>query len=57
MKLLVELYQTNENVFFKNGEAESKTVPVWGLVPVGGEGHKERVYGEVNMVEILCTHV
>jgi hypothetical protein len=27
----------------KNGEQEDKTCPVWGLVPMGGEGYKERV--------------
>jgi hypothetical protein len=36
--------------FFKNGGQEGKTGPVWGLAPVGGGGHKERVE-EVNMVE------
>jgi hypothetical protein len=42
--------------FFHNGEQEGKTGPVWGLAPVGGGGCKERVW-EVNVVEILCTHV
>jgi hypothetical protein len=31
-------------LFFKNREQEGKTGPVWGLVPVGGGKHKERVY-------------
>jgi hypothetical protein len=29
--------------FFKNGRQEGKTGPVWGLVPVGRGGYKERV--------------
>jgi hypothetical protein len=29
--------------FFKNGEQEGKTGPVWDLAPVGGVGYKERV--------------
>jgi hypothetical protein len=30
-------YLKQKNViFFKNGEQENKTGPVWGLVPVGG---------------------
>jgi hypothetical protein len=29
--------------FFKNEGQEAKTGPVWGLVPVEGGGHKERV--------------
>jgi hypothetical protein len=28
--------------FFKNGEQEGKTDPVWGLAPMG-EGYKERL--------------
>jgi hypothetical protein len=36
--------------FFKNGEQEDKTSPVWGLAPAWGRGCKERVW-EVNMVE------
>jgi hypothetical protein len=35
---------TNKNVvFLKNERQEGKTVSVWRLIPVGGEGHKERV--------------
>jgi hypothetical protein len=29
--------------FFKNKGQEGKTVPAWGLVPVGGEGYREGV--------------
>jgi hypothetical protein len=29
--------------FFKNGEQEGKTGPVWGLAPVGRAGYKESV--------------
>jgi hypothetical protein len=36
-----------------NGEQESKTGPVWGLVAVGRGGYNERA----NVVEILCTHI
>jgi hypothetical protein len=36
--------------FFKNGGQEGKTGPVWGLVPVGAGGYKERVSG-VNVAE------
>jgi hypothetical protein len=44
-------------VFFKNGEQEGKTGPVWGwLVPVG-EGRVRKGYGRVNLVQIQCTHV
>jgi hypothetical protein len=42
--------------FYKNGEQEGKTGPVWGLVSVAG---KEVGKGcrRVNMVRIPCTHV
>jgi hypothetical protein len=30
---------------FKNGGQESKTGPIWGLVPVGGGGYKKCVGG------------
>jgi hypothetical protein len=43
-------------LFFKNGEQEGKTGPVYDLAPVGGEGYKERVR-RVNVVKILCTHI
>jgi hypothetical protein len=36
--------------FFKTGEQEGKTGPIWGLAPVGGGGYKERCR-RVNMVE------
>jgi hypothetical protein len=42
--------------FFKNREQESKTVPVSGLVPVGGEDVRKE-YKRVNMVGILHTYV
>jgi hypothetical protein len=29
--------------FYKNEVQESKTGPVWGLVPVGGGGYNKRV--------------
>jgi hypothetical protein len=33
-----------QNVFFqKQTEEDGKTNPVWGLVPVGGGGYKDRV--------------
>jgi hypothetical protein len=35
VKLTVELYWAKKNAFFQNGEQESKTGLVWGLVPVG----------------------
>jgi hypothetical protein len=42
--------------FFKTRGQEAKAGPLWGLVLWGGEdirkGHKQ-----VNMVEILCSHV
>jgi hypothetical protein len=38
--------------FFKNRGQEGKTGPVWGLTPMGGGEHKERVW-EVNMVNIM----
>jgi hypothetical protein len=42
--------------FFKNEGQEGKKDPVWGLLLVGGGGHKERVQ-EVNVVDISCTRV
>jgi hypothetical protein len=30
--------------FSQNGKQEGRTGPVWGLVPVGGGGCKERVW-------------
>jgi hypothetical protein len=42
MKLPVELSKTKMS-FFKNGEQEGKTGPIWGLVPVGvGENIRKR---------------
>jgi hypothetical protein len=41
---------------FKTEEQEGKSGPVWGLVPAGGGGCKERVW-EVNMVEILHIQI
>jgi hypothetical protein len=35
------LYQ--QRCLFKNREQEGKSGPIWGLVPVGEEGSKERV--------------
>jgi hypothetical protein len=29
--------------FFSKKEHEGKTLPVWGLVPVGRQGYKEKV--------------
>jgi hypothetical protein len=41
--------------FFKNGEQEGKTGPVWGLAPVSvGDTRKGSRRG--NIMEILCTH-
>jgi hypothetical protein len=42
--------------FFKIGGQKGKIGSIWGLAPVGGGGYRERVQ-EVNMVEIVCTHV
>jgi hypothetical protein len=36
--------------FFQKWRTGVKTCPVWGLTPVGGRGHKERVQ-EVNVME------
>jgi hypothetical protein len=38
-------------LFFRNGEQEGKTGPVWGLAPECVMRQKERVW-RVNMVEI-----
>jgi hypothetical protein len=36
-------YLKQKSFFSKNGGLEHKSVPVWGLVPKGGERIKERV--------------
>jgi hypothetical protein len=33
----------NKMSFFKNRGQEDKTHPVWSLIPMEGEGYKERV--------------
>jgi hypothetical protein len=43
--------------FFKTEGQEGKTVCFWGLVLVGGRGHKERMKKRANKVEVLHTHV
>jgi hypothetical protein len=37
-------------------EQEGKTSPIWGVVTMGG-GKIRKVWGRLNVVEILCTHV
>jgi hypothetical protein len=34
------LYPNKKCLFFKNGEQEGKTSPVWELAPVGGGGYR-----------------
>jgi hypothetical protein len=41
--------------FFKNGEQEGKTGPVWGWYQWEGE-NVGKGCRRVNMVEIVCTH-
>jgi hypothetical protein len=43
VKLIVQLSYTNKCLFFKNGEQEVKTGPVWGLAPVGEERMREKM--------------
>jgi hypothetical protein len=43
-------------LFFPKNRTDCKTGPVWGLYQWEGGDYKESVE-EVNMVEILCTHV
>jgi hypothetical protein len=54
--LLSYLIQT-KMPFFKDGEQEGKTSPVWGLVPVGEGEDIKKGCRRANMVEILYTHV
>jgi hypothetical protein len=42
--------------FFKNGEQEGETDPVWGLVPMGGEEDVRKGCRRGNVVKILYTH-
>jgi hypothetical protein len=42
--------------FFKNGEQEGKTGPVWRLVYWEGEDIRKECR-RMNVVEILCTHI
>jgi hypothetical protein len=37
--------QKSHYFFYKKGEQEDRTGPVWGLVPVGGERKKEKAVG------------
>jgi hypothetical protein len=43
-------------LFCRNRKQEGKTDPVWGLVPVEGEGYKERVW-EHEYGANTCVHM
>jgi hypothetical protein len=47
---LFAIINKQKSLFFKNGEQEGKTGPVWGLAPVG-VGHLRKGHRRVNMVE------